>query len=112
MTSSFISFKLTDLQGSFTSKTRSGKTRASVTTPKGLFAFLRLADTLLLRIYEFESKQPFGNFMRLVIIAVFACLSALPMRAAEILPHPILFVTQTPSPSDFTTVAALFGNHR
>lgn len=30
---------------------------------------------------------------------------------AETLPHPILFVTQTPSPSDFTTVAALFGNH-
>jgi hypothetical protein len=28
------------------------------------------------------------------------------------LPHPILFVTQVPQPQDFTTIGALFGNHR
>lgn len=34
-------------------------------------------------------------------------------RAADpVLPHPILFVTQTPQPGDFTTIASLFGNHR
>ena len=27
-------------------------------------------------------------------------------------PHPILFVTQVPIPDDFTTVNAVFGNHR
>jgi len=32
--------------------------------------------------------------------------------AGPVLPNPILFVTQTPQPSDFTTVTALFGNHR
>jgi hypothetical protein len=32
--------------------------------------------------------------------------------AQPVLPHPILFVTQTPEPSDFTTIGALFGNHR
>ena len=26
-------------------------------------------------------------------------------------PHPILFVTQTPNPSDFTTIGSVFGNH-
>ncbi len=37
----------------------------------------------------------------------------LKVGAAEpVLPHPILFVTQTPQPSDFTTIGALFGNHR
>src|SRR6476646_7997906 len=29
-----------------------------------------------------------------------------------VLPNPILFVTQTPQPSDFTTITSLFGNHR
>lgn len=29
-----------------------------------------------------------------------------------VLPHPILFVTQTPQPADFTTITSLFGNHR
>ena len=32
--------------------------------------------------------------------------------AQPILPNPILFVTQTPQPADFTTITALFGNHR
>ena len=27
------------------------------------------------------------------------------------LPYPVLFVTQVPQPSDFTTIGALFGNH-
>lgn len=27
-------------------------------------------------------------------------------------PYPVLFVTQTPVPADFTTIGALFGNHR
>src|SRR3954463_4460506 len=32
--------------------------------------------------------------------------------AGPVLPNPILFVTQTPTPSDFVTVTAVFGNHR
>ena len=32
--------------------------------------------------------------------------------AGPVLPHPILFVTQTPQPFDFTTIGSLFGNHR
>ena len=32
--------------------------------------------------------------------------------AGPVLPRSILFVTQVPQPSDFTTVTALFGNHR
>ncbi|HEY6228069.1 MAG TPA: hypothetical protein VI282_13175 [Verrucomicrobiae bacterium] len=28
------------------------------------------------------------------------------------LPNPILFVTQTPLPGDFTSIVSLFGNHR
>lgn len=28
------------------------------------------------------------------------------------LPHPVLYVTQVPQPADFTTIGALFGNHR
>ena len=32
--------------------------------------------------------------------------------AQPVLPNPILFVTQTPQPADFTTVTALFGNHK
>jgi hypothetical protein len=32
--------------------------------------------------------------------------------ASALRPYPILFVTQTPNPGDFTTVAATFGNHR
>lgn len=33
-------------------------------------------------------------------------------QTALVLPHPILFVTQVPVPEDFTTIGALFGNHR
>jgi hypothetical protein len=36
-------------------------------------------------------------------------LASLPAMAAR--PYPILFVTQTPNPADFGTVAATFGNH-
>ena len=32
--------------------------------------------------------------------------------AQPVLPNPILFVTQTPQPDDFTTITAVFGNHR
>lgn len=45
-------------------------------------------------------------------IVLISVLAAAQGRAAEVLPYPILFVTQTPNPSDFTTVTALFGNHR
>lgn len=38
--------------------------------------------------------------------------AATPVAAAETLPNPILFVTQVPLPSDFTTVASVFGNHQ
>src|SRR5687768_16382252 len=39
--------------------------------------------------------------------------TGLGLGAAEpVLPHPILFVTQTPQPGDFVTIGALFGNHR
>lgn len=38
--------------------------------------------------------------------------AATPVTAAEALPNPILFVTQVPLPSDFTTVASVFGNHQ
>jgi hypothetical protein len=50
--------------------------------------------------------------MKVIFIAVLICLAVLRATAAETLPHPILFVTQTPSPSDFATVGSLFGNHR
>lgn len=47
-------------------------------------------------------------------------LSLLPLLLAHLLvqaagpalPNPVLFVTQVPQPADFTTVTALFGNHR
>ena len=32
--------------------------------------------------------------------------------AQPVLPYPIIFVTQTPQPDDFTTITAVFGNHR
>src|SRR5690349_19082523 len=32
--------------------------------------------------------------------------------ASPALPTPIMFVTQTPQPADFTTITAVFGNHR
>lgn len=33
-------------------------------------------------------------------------------QSALVLPNPVLFVTQVPVPDDFTTIGALFGNHR
>lgn len=33
-------------------------------------------------------------------------------QAAVVTPHPIVFVTQVPVPADFTTIGAVFGNHR
>jgi len=45
--------------------------------------------------------------------AIFLSWPVMPLRGAgPELPHPILFVTQTPQPMDFATVTALFGNHR
>jgi hypothetical protein len=32
--------------------------------------------------------------------------------AQNVLPYPILFVTQVPNPADFTTIGATFGNHK
>ncbi len=46
---------------------------------------------------------------RPVCAAVLAFLCAAVAGAQR--PHPILFVTQTPMPSDFTTIASVFGNH-
>ena len=50
------------------------------------------------------------------LASLLAALSlAIPGSAARaegpVLPHPILFVTQVPVPSDFTTVGSTFGNH-
>lgn len=41
-----------------------------------------------------------------------ALMTMVATEAAAQRPHPILFVTQTPNPSDFTTIASVFGNHR
>ncbi|HUS35899.1 MAG TPA: hypothetical protein VM680_11160 [Verrucomicrobiae bacterium] len=48
-------------------------------------------------------------------ILLFLLLGTLGLRAqisGPALPNPILFVTQTPQPGDFTTIGSLFGNHR
>lgn len=37
---------------------------------------------------------------------------ALAVQAAVTTPYPIVFVTQVPVPADFTTIGAVFGNHR
>lgn len=34
------------------------------------------------------------------------------MAAQAVLPYPVLFVTQVPIPQDFTTIGAVFGNHK
>jgi hypothetical protein len=54
------------------------------------------------------------EFMRTLFLwTLGAALAGLNLLAAgPVLPHSILFVTQTPDPSDFTTVTAVFGNHR
>jgi hypothetical protein len=46
------------------------------------------------------------------LIGLVAGFSGLMSLSAQDLPHPILFVTQVPVPGDFTTIGALFGNHR
>ena len=52
--------------------------------------------------------------MRQHLLSLFATAGAcfLLSAAEPVLPHSILFVTQTPQPADFTTITALFGNHR
>lgn len=45
-----------------------------------------------------------------VVAVIFTSVSAFAQTAS--LPNPILFVTQVPIPGDFTTIAAVFGNHR
>jgi hypothetical protein len=50
--------------------------------------------------------------MRQLLFVLISVLAALQGRSADVLPYPILFVTQTPNPSDFTTIGSLFGNHR
>lgn len=45
------------------------------------------------------------------LLLVFLLTAAAPRPDAVSLPHPILFVTQVPIASDFTTVASTFGNH-
>ncbi len=52
------------------------------------------------------------ELMRLTLLAILVFWTTLPARPAQILPHPILFVTQTPQPADFATIGSLFGNHR
>src|SRR5436190_3587275 len=47
-----------------------------------------------------------------LLLASFFLSAAVTQATDPVLPHPILFVTQTPQPGDFTTVTSLFGNHR
>jgi hypothetical protein len=50
---------------------------------------------------------------KLIWIGIVAAIGLARVEASgPILPNAIMFVTQTPQPSDFTTVTALFGNHR
>lgn len=51
---------------------------------------------------------------RSVFAILLFCAAGVGVRqaAAQELPHPILFVTQVPVPGDFTSIGALFGNHR
>src|SRR5689334_23277049 len=51
-------------------------------------------------------KYLFQILFTLVVTTGFA------QSSQPVLPHPILFVTQTPQPGDFTTITSLFGNHR
>src|SRR5437763_14793034 len=52
--------------------------------------------------------------MRKVILSLLtvASIAWKALAAGPALPNPILFVTQTPNPGDFTTVASVFGTHR
>lgn len=48
---------------------------------------------------------------RSAFLATLLALLAGPVAAAVQTPHPIVFVTQVPVPSDFTTIGSTFGNH-
>lgn len=48
---------------------------------------------------------------RLGLLGLLGSMGLLAAPASAQRPHPILFVTQTPMPSDFTTIASVFGNH-
>src|SRR5262245_3148703 len=50
---------------------------------------------------------------RIALRTLFALSSLLAATAASATrPYPILFVTQVPTPGDFTAVASVFGNHQ
>ncbi|HEX9984936.1 MAG TPA: hypothetical protein VGF69_16865 [Thermoanaerobaculia bacterium] len=49
--------------------------------------------------------------LALAAISIFALGASAPRPEAIAVANPILFVTQVPTPSDFTTVASTFGNH-
>lgn len=51
-------------------------------------------------------------FPQKIVIGIAIGLASISGPRAQELPHPILFVTQVPVPADFTTIGALFGNHR
>ncbi len=58
-------------------------------------------------------NDPMKRHSLLSLFLPLTLLTVVPIVAAPaVLPHPILFVTQTPQPSDFTSITALFGNHR
>jgi len=70
-----------------------------------------------LRTISQSSRRRQGGVAALgVLVAlILAGRSAIPGLAQGgpvVLPNPILFVTQVPVPADFTTVAAVFGNHQ
>ena len=59
------------------------------------------------------------RLVRLAILALLGCLLSLTPAPGQIVlgqsnatPYPILFVTQFPIAADFTTIGAVFGNHR
>src|SRR3954467_13910109 len=51
-------------------------------------------------------------FKKLIWVVFAVGLAAKVVGAEAVLPNPILFVTQTPQPADFTSIASVFGNHR
>ncbi|WP_291982501.1 hypothetical protein [Luteitalea sp.] len=54
-----------------------------------------------------------GRWAPMVVgVAVALGLSAVAQGPPPTTPYPILFVTQVPVPADFTTIGAVFGNHR
>ncbi len=48
----------------------------------------------------------------LILIACLVSQAGVPCAAAVTTAYPIVFVTQVPVPADFTTITAVFGNHR